>query len=283
MPAFESQPGFRLGEHDAEQVLTGNGGHRLRLTCLGPSQAPAIVVYLHGPLSGPARFAAVAQQVQAQSEGRVSQLAYLQRGHHPEATEGAAMTSILDDLDLVLGHATGEVVLVVQSLAAIVLQEWLYRHRGDHTLAAAAIVALSPVTALPDPTGSLDPDPIHAVRQAGEVFIAQLSSEFGTDEAWLRDRFEPARRLLRSYRRQPADLAVVEDMLRATPTWVLSGRWDPIAGLGEVSEFSERIWAEHDTMPTAGHDLANHHRSEVADTITQAIQIVHESARYRIR
>ncbi|MGW5440542.1 alpha/beta fold hydrolase [Nocardia asteroides] len=223
----------------------------------------------------------MAAELESRLGGRIGQLSYEQRGHAADSNGVATMPRLLDDLDLALAQATGEVVLVVQSLAAIVLQEWLYRHRRDPRLNIAAIIAVSPVTELPDPAGGFDRIPRTLGRHYGDRMIGELSGELGTRALWLGPhRIEAARRLLRTYRRRTAELAVVEDLLRATPTWLLAGEQDPIVSPAAVGELAERVWAEHETIPAARHDLAGSHPAAVTDAIVDALRVAHEAGRY---
>ncbi|MFD4434072.1 hypothetical protein ACFWPJ_32590, partial [Nocardia sp. NPDC058497] len=136
----------------------------------------------------------------------------------------------------------------------------------------------------PDPSNTLDPSPPPSLRRIGELAVTDLSRELGTRELWSGpERVEAARRLLRAYRRHTADLAIVEDLLRATPTWVLVGEHDAFAAPGVVNEFTERVWAEQETIPGARHDLACAHPVAVADVVVDAVQVARESARYRTR
>ena len=170
-------------------------------------------------------------------------------------------------------------VLVVHSLAAIVAQEWLYHHRRDQT-SVAAIVAIGPVTELPDHDGALTAHPTGAARRAGARLIHELSTALGEHRLHTEAEFESARHTLRAYRRCGADLAVVEDLLRATPTWIVAGRADPVAGYERVKELAETVWAEMSSLRDGGHDLARTFPWLPAAAVSSAIRVARDADRF---
>ena len=179
-----------------------------------------------------------------------------------------------------LGHATGQVVLVVHSLAAVLLQEWLHHGRYDEPR-VHAIVAIAPVTELPDHAGALTAHPSTASRQAGDRLIGELATALGADDRIRSEAaFESARQTLRTYRRCGADLAVVEDLLRATPTWIVAGRRDEVAAYTRVEELATTVWAELIVVPDAAHDLIRTHHLVAALAVVEAFDAVIDLIEY---
>ncbi|MEV0688362.1 alpha/beta hydrolase [Nocardia sp. NPDC050378] len=190
------------------------------------------------------------------------------------------MSQLVNDLDSVLAHTTGPVVLVVHSLAAVVVQEWLYRHRRDEHL-VDAIVAVAPIPELPDHIGAFDEDRSTLARQAGRRWIHDLANALGSSDRVRGDvGVESARRTLRCYRRCGADLAVVEDLLRATPTWIVTGTGDQLANPTRVDELASTVWAELHMVTDAGHGLVGTHPQAVARVVTDALDAVFEYTIY---
>ncbi|MFD3706167.1 alpha/beta fold hydrolase [Nocardia sp. NPDC058658] len=257
--------------------LPTGDGHHVEATFGGPLDAPATIVYLHGPLGGSADYAAVGLELDSRLDATIAHLVYDQRGHQPtHAGDAPTMEQLLDDLDLVLAHASGEIILVVSSLAVIVVQEWVFRHR-HHQLPVAGIVTVAPTTDLPRrrDNGAV------GSRQYTLATVTSALVTSGSGGCASTGGVDAAMRLLSSYRGGNADLAVVEEILRQTPTWVLSGRDDPVAVPARVLDFADRVWAEVAIIDTAAHNLARAHPCAVADTILAALRVAHDTARYR--
>ncbi|MGS2811585.1 alpha/beta fold hydrolase [Nocardia sp. MW-W600-9] len=138
-------------------TITAADGTALTATRFGKPDAVLTVVYLPAPLASAAHFSPMIALIARHFSADIAQLVYDQRGHGndlPLRPGRAGMAQLVEDLNTVISHIDGRVVLVVHSLAAIVLQEWLYRHRRDETR-IVAIVAIAPVTELPDHAGTL--------------------------------------------------------------------------------------------------------------------------------
>ncbi|MFD3510095.1 alpha/beta fold hydrolase [Nocardia sp. NPDC058666] len=242
------------------------------------STAPATVVYVPGPLSDSSHFSPLIAQLDEHFAGGIAQLIYDQRGHRSDlgGVSNVGMAQLVDDLQVVLDRASGSVVLVVHSLAAILAQEWLYRHRYEQPR-VGAIVAVGPVAELPDTAGVLTTRPMESAYDAGAQLIRQLTTALGS-----RDRINDqratdcARQVLRAYRRCGADLAVVEDMLRAIPTWIVAGARDPVVGCERIEELAATIWAELIIVDDADHGLLFTHPVAVADAVVAALEAVHD-------
>ncbi|MFC9964446.1 alpha/beta fold hydrolase [Nocardia ignorata] len=263
-------------------TITAADGTVLTGTRFGKPDAALTVVYLPGPLADATHFAPMITLIDRHLRAEVAQLVYDQRGHgndlplHPGP---AGMAQLVEDLDTVLSQADGRVVLVVHSLAAIVAQEWLYHHRRNPA-GVDAIVAITPVTELPDHDKALTEHPTGAALRAGRRLIHQLSTALGEHRLHTDAELEAARHTLRAYRRCGADLAVVEDLLRATPTWIVAGHADPVASYGRVTELAETVWAELSSLPDGGHDLARTFPQLPAAAVSSAIRVARDADRF---
>ncbi|MEV0768509.1 alpha/beta hydrolase [Nocardia salmonicida] len=284
MPARRTglSPGACSGSEETF-TISANDGARLAAIRFGSRTAVATVVYVHAPLSDRSYFAPVMTEIDRSFGGNIAQLSYHQRGDSisaPPRPGRARMAQLIDDLDAVLARADGRIVMVVHSLAAVQLQEWLYRHRRDEPV-VHAIVAIGPVTELPDPAGSFTARPQPAAREAGNRWIAEYAAALHHDNRIRSEAdFESARQRLRAYRRCGADLAVIEDLLRAMPTWILAGRSDPVADYRRVEEFATTVWAELVTVDGAGHDLVHAHPRAVARAVVEALEAVYDLTVY---
>ncbi|MFD3427503.1 alpha/beta fold hydrolase [Nocardia fluminea] len=281
-----SQPSHETHDsaiHSRAVTITAADGTALTATRFGEADVTLTVVYLPGPLASAAHFSPMITVVDRHFSADTAQLVYDQRGHGndlPLASGRAGMAQLVEDLNTVISHAGGRVVLVVHSLAAIVAQEWLYHHRRDQTRRVAAIVAIGPVTELPDHDGALTAHPTGVARQAGARLIHDLSTALGERGLHTEAEIESARRTLRAYRRCGADLAVVEDLLRATPTWIVAGRADPVADYERVKELAETVWAEMSSLRAGGHDLARTFPWLPAAAVSSALRAAHDADRF---
>ncbi|MEU4413333.1 alpha/beta fold hydrolase [Nocardia salmonicida] len=263
-------------------TITAADGTALTATRFGKPDAVLTVVYLPGPLASAAHFSPMIALIARHFSADIAQLVYDQRGHGndlPLRPGRAGMAQLVEDLNTVISHIDGRVVLVVHSLAAIVLQEWLYRHRRDETR-IVAIVAIAPVTELPDHAGTLTARSTGAARRDGTRLIHELSTALGEHRLRTEAEIESARRILRAYRRCRADLSAVEDLLRATPTWIVAGRADPVAVYERVKVQAETVWAEMSSVRDGRHDLARAFPWLPAAAVSSAIQVARDADRF---
>ncbi len=253
------------------------------VTRFGTHNAPATVVYLPGPLADSAYFMPLILDLQNDVGSAIAHLTYDRpRSLSPAGTPTgpAALVQRVDDLDVVIGRACGQVVLVVHSVSMIVLQEWMFRHRHNRQR-VAAIVAVCPVPELADRVGALTANPTEAAHRAGVGLVRAMIGTDWPDHRLRSDAMiESAREKLRAYRRCGADLAVVEDLLRATPTWILAGRQDAVVRWERAEELASTVWAELVVVDDAGHDLAHTHPRAAVDATVAALKAVHDLSVY---
>ncbi|MFI5501029.1 alpha/beta fold hydrolase [Nocardia asteroides] len=262
--------------------VPAENGKLLMVTRFGAHNAPATVVYLPGPLADSAYFMPLILDLQNDLGPAIAHLVYdrhraLPPGRTPSGR--AAMAHRVDDLDAVIGRACGQVVLVVHSVSMIAVQEWLFRHRHDRQQ-LAAIVAVCPVPELADRAGALTANPTEAARRAGIGLVRAMIGTDWPDRHFRGEAIEAARQELRAYRRCSADLAVVEDLLRATPTWILAGRQDTVVHWERAEELASTVWAELVVVDDAGHDLAHTHPRAAVDATVAALKAIHDLSVY---
>lgn len=265
-------------------TVTADDDTPMVVTRYGSRDAAATVVYLHGPLSDATSLAPLIGELHQHFGGEIAQLVYDQRGHrhgvpfHPDCR---GMAQLVADLDVVLTQASGRVVLVAESMAAIWLQEWLFHHRRG-VLPVDGVVAICPVPELPS-----DERPVRGgltdwarrvvCKLEGELLVAFGVLDCDNELPIV----ESTGVLMGALRRCEADSAVVEDLLRATPTWIVAGKRDWLVGVKRVTELADTVWAECVLVDDAGHDLINTHTRIAADAVVAALEAAHDQTLFR--
>lgn len=265
-------------------TVTADDDTPLVLTRYGRRDAAATVIYLHGPLADATSMAPLISELHQHFGGEIAQLVYDQRGHRhgvPFHPDRPGMAQLVADLDTVIAHASGRVILVAESLAAILLQEWLFSHRRG-VLRLDAVVAICPVPALVGNHPSTRAGVAVSARQPGNSFERELALAFGilhceNDLPIL----ESVGALVGALQAGVCDVAVVEDMLRATPTWVVAGKQDRLISPKLVAELADTVWAEWILVDDAGHDLIATHTRIAADAVVTALEAAHDQTLFR--
>ncbi|MFJ2834219.1 alpha/beta fold hydrolase [Nocardia sp. NPDC087230] len=265
-------------------TVTTDDDTPLVLTRYGRRDAAATVIYLHGPLADATSWTPLISEIHQHFGGEIAQLVYDQRGHRhgvPFHPDRPGVEQLVADLDTVIAHASGRVILVAESFAAILLQEWLFRHRRG-VLRLDAVVAICPVPALPGDRRSVRSGLADLVRQPGSSLERDLGIAFGILDC---DNdlpiLESVGALMDALRAGVSDVAVVEDMLRATPTWIVAGKQDRLVGHQLVAELADTVWAEWVLVDDAGHDLIATHTRIAADAVVAALEAAHEQTLFR--
>lgn len=265
-------------------TVTADDDTPMVVTRYGRRDAAATVVYVHGPLSDATSLAPLIGELHQHFGGEIAQLVYDQRGHRhgvPFHPDRPGMAQLVADLDTVLTHAGGRVILVAESLAAILLQEWLFRHRRG-VLRLDAVVVICPVPELPSDERSVRGGQADLARQPANVLERELAIAFGILDCESETPIlESIGALLRALRGGVADVAVVEDILRATPTWIVAGKQDWLVGYKRVAELADTVWAEWVLVEDAGHDLIHTHTRIAADAVVAALEAAHEQTLFR--
>lgn len=265
-------------------TVTADDDTPMVVTRYGRRDAAATVVYLHGPLADATSVAPLIGELHQHFGGEIAQLVYDQRGHRhgvPFHPDRPAMAQLVADLDVVLTHASGRVILVAESLAAILLQEWLFQHRRG-VLRLDAVVAICPVPELPSDEKPVRDGRTDWARRVVSTLEGELLVAFGIldcdNELPI---VESTGVLMDALRRSEADVAVVEDLLRGTPTWIVAGKQDWLVSYKRVAELADTVWAEWVLVEDAGHDLVHTHTRIAADAVVAALEAAHDQTLFR--
>ncbi|WP_433620909.1 alpha/beta fold hydrolase [Nocardia sp. CA-120079] len=276
-------------------TIAAPDGLRVSATRLGPECPPASVVYVHAMLTDSTYWTPLTECLHQRLDGAIAQIVYDQRAHgtseHPAPEARTVLPTLVDDLDTVLAHAHGAVVLVAHSVATLLVQAWAEQY-PQRARALAGIVLFNGCPEFPwRPT----PD-IHAEGRRSRRAARQLLEEMTT---YL---FEPPLRY-RAPRRSPfgatggatrlenldamlADLAVYSgaaltdeaaSALRAVPSWVLTGQLDPVVVPSRSEHLAERIWGDYDSVPDAGHSLPYVEPGKACEPILAALEVAYRT------
>ncbi|WP_433194569.1 alpha/beta hydrolase [Nocardia sp. CA-107356] len=276
-------------------TIAAPDGLRLSAARLGPAHPPASVVYVHAMLTDSTYWTPLTECLHQRLDGGIAQIVYDQRAHgtseHAALGARAILSTLVDDLDTVLAHAHGAVVLVAHSVASLLVQAWAEQYpRRARALAGTVFF-----NGCPEFPWRPNPD-VHAEDRRSRRATHQLLEELTT---YL---FEPPLRF-RTQRRSPfdtvggatrlenleamlADLAVYSgaaltaeaaSVLRAVPSWVLTGRLDPVVAPSRSQHLAERIWSDYDSIPDAGHSLPYAEPGKACEPILAALEVAYRT------
>lgn len=266
-------------------ALDADDGVRLALTCVGRPGAAATLVYVH-PLLAERRFwSPVIRRLHEHLSGAVAQISYDQRGHGDSAAPGGrepmTVARLADDLDLVLGQASGSVVLVAHSTAAQLVCAYAAAHR-DRAASLAGLVFLNAAAEPPSFPRYLRTWPPRLARWRRHRALDAVTA---AGEAVLGYRIQRSGPLLVA--RSGADPRTVVDVLAAhpglglpdeaaehlrhIPAVVLAGERDPLAPPQRAVALANALRADFDIVTDAGHFLPHTHLERATDTITATL------------
>ena len=265
--------------------IVADDGVRLAATRVGRPAAAVTLVYVH-PLLRERRFwSPVTTGVHEHLCGAVTQLTYDQRGHGdsqaPHRGEVTTVARLAEDLDAVLAHASGSVVLVAHSTGAQLVHAYATTHR-EKARALAGLVFLN---------ASVDPPVLRRYLRRWPQWLIRLRRYRGlgavtaAGEAVLGYRLvypDGHRRALGSAdRRVRVDVLAahagfgfftgVATGLRHIPSAVLAGEHDPLVPPQRAVRLADALWADYDIVAGAGHDLPRTHPARATDTITRTL------------
>lgn len=276
-------------------TIVAPDGLRLWAARLGPAHPAASVVYVHAMLTDSTYWTPLTECLHQRLDGAIAQIVYDQRAHgtseHPAPGTRTTLPTLVDDLDTVLAHAHGVVVLVAHSVASLLVQAWAeqYPHRAHE------LVGIVFFNGCPEFPWHPTPD-VHATGGRSGRAARQLLEELTT---YL---FEPPLRY-RAPRRSPFDTiggatrlenldAMLADLtaysgaaltdeaasaLRAIPTWVLTGHLDPVILPSRSQHLAERIWGDYDSVPDAGHSLPYVEPGKACEPILAALEVAYRT------
>ncbi|MFR9769374.1 alpha/beta fold hydrolase [Nocardia sp. SC052] len=282
-------------------TVHGPDGVRLSGAHLGPASALATVVYVHGTLTDSSYWNPLTAYLHQRLVGGIAQIVYDQRGHRQSHSDPnrpgrrATMDALVGDLDAVLTAASGAVVLVAHSVASLLVQAWIATF-PDRARRLAGVVLLNgcaefpPVPALVDGRWTT-----RRVRRRGIDLIEQLHAYLYLDpRAYLRHSrtLRPCPRV-RGVGLTPQyldsvvdDLAVyaaitltpkVASVMRSIPSWVVAGDLDPVVTPSHAQVLAERIWADFENVPGAGHSLPYVEPVKAAEPILAALEVAYRT------
>ncbi|WP_067667087.1 alpha/beta fold hydrolase [Nocardia miyunensis] len=263
--------------------IDADDGVRLAATRLGRASAAVTLVYVH-PLLRERRFwEAVTIGVHEHLCGAVSQITYDQRGHGdsqaPHRSEVTTVARLARDLDTVLAHASGAVVLIAHGEGAQLVHAYATTHR-EKAQALAGLVFLNASTDPPVLQRYLRRWPqrllrlrrhrgLGAVTAAGEAVLGYRlvhpdGHRRGLGSAERRVRVD----VLAAYAGGFGFFTGVAMGLRHIPSAVLAGEHDPLVPPQRAVRLADALWADYDVVAGAGHELPRTHPARVTDTIT---------------
>ncbi|WP_067902633.1 alpha/beta fold hydrolase [Nocardia vaccinii] len=265
--------------------IDADDGVRLAATRVGRPAAPATLVYVH-PLLRERRFwSPLSLRVHEQLGGAVAQITYDQRGHGESGTPHlrriTTLRRLADDLDMVLAHASGSVVLVVHSTAAQLVYAYATVHR-DRAAELAGLVFLNAAAEFPCFPRYLRAWPQRLIRLRPHRVLDPVTA---AGEAVLRYRLRHSgRQLVVDVDTDPRvsidilgahpgfGLSVgVAQQLRPIPSIVLAGEHDTLVPPQRAVALADAVWADYDLVFGAGHDLPHTHLERATDTITTTL------------
>ncbi|AFU02866.1 hypothetical protein AW168_39375 [Nocardia brasiliensis] len=276
-------------------ILARDGAH-LTAARVGSASAPASVVYLHSMGADARCWTPLVEHLHQRLDGAIAQCVYDQRSHDNSATGSRTAQSSpatqIDDLESVLDHARGAIVLTAHAAAASLILEWA-RHKPEATQKLSGIVLFNPSLeswCTPETSGATLRDVTGRDRCGPFEESARYLCSAPEARAW------PARKPGRRVGDGPqgevaeplgaellASLAAglrdaVTAVLREIPTWVLVGHLDPGVAAHRSRMFAEQIWADYDTVPGAGHWLPCTDPRPAAEPILAALEVAYRAA-----
>ncbi|WP_169812202.1 alpha/beta fold hydrolase [Nocardia xishanensis] len=265
--------------------MAGADGIALSATRLGPAAAPASVVYIPGLLTDSTYWTPLTSHLRARLDGGIAQIIYSRPKPHLDDRSAArpAVPVLVEDLDTILSLARGAIILVAHSVGSLVLQAWAaqYPRRAG---ALAGLVLLNPWPNLLDLTALLEAHGARGARRREHRLLAELTSHlYDPPNGGLprRSRIATSKTdvdalgvVLASYQGTPFTDEVVS-VLRGIPTWVLAGLSDPIIAPRRTQMLAERLWADYDVIPGAGHSLPYVDPVRAAEPIVAALEVAY--------
>ncbi|WP_405135454.1 alpha/beta fold hydrolase [Nocardia sp. NBC_01388] len=272
----------------------------LAATRLGATTAPATVVYVHGLLCDGHYWAPVTQCLHNRLGGDITQIVYDQRGHglsgRPDHRTATTLRHLVDDLDAVLAHATGQVVLVTHSAGSLLAAAYAQFH-PTHAAALSAMVLFGGAGEFPE-FPSLPKHYRELIKKLPQLRHTRLDTVAAAAAALAERRFRDVSRRLGSKAHlvcgaHRGDARVMTDVmgaysnfalspevaatLRQLPTFVIAGERDRIVPPAQSVRLADKIWADYELVPGAGHSLPHTQPDRAADTILQALEIAYRS------
>jgi pimeloyl-ACP methyl ester carboxylesterase len=251
----------------------------LSVSRLGPETGPATLVYLHNPFTSPGYWEPLTAHLYTRLDGRISQLVYQQRPAHGRRVgkqgDNCVSTTGPDDLNTVLDQARGAVVLVAHSLACRLVLSWIGKNpRRARTV--AGIVLFNPALEFP----IIPADPARRVQDELLNHFYRTPNESGRPWRGVNDPLADRAHInhgasVAATYGTPALTDTTLGVWRCVPTWMLTGTLDPLMPPRRCRALAERVWADHDCVPGAGHSLPYTDPRQASQPILAALEVAY--------
>ncbi|MRH92956.1 alpha/beta fold hydrolase [Nocardia sp. SYP-A9097] len=270
----------------------------LAVTRLGSPSAPATVVYVHGLLCDGNYWAPVTECLHDRLGGEITQIVYDQRGHgrsgRPDRRAATTLRHLVDDLDTVLAHATGEIVLVTHSASSLLAAAYA-QHHPTHAAALSALVLFGGAGEFPE-FPSLPQHYRQLIKRVPQLRRTRLDGVAAATAAVAERQFRSASRRWGSKAHlmcgaHSGDSRVLADVmgaystfalspestaiLRRIPTFVIAGERDRVVPSTQSVRLADQIWADYELVPGAGHFLPHVQPDRAAEVILQALEVAY--------
>ncbi|MEV5835373.1 alpha/beta hydrolase [Nocardia sp. NPDC052112] len=279
-------------------TITTTDGIELSASRLGRSDTPATIVYVHGLLTDASYWTPLTQHLHHQLGGAIGQITYDQRGHGgsgwPTRSTGTTLRHLADDLDIVLAHATGAVILAAHSAGSLVAHAYV-KHHPERAAALSGLVLFNGACEFPEfpslPRHFLKiPARLRRLRHgrfdriaaAGYVLLERrfrsLSKGLGSKALLIAGQRHGDPRvladLLHSYGEHFLEPATAVAM-RSIPSFVLSAERDRVVPPTQSMRLADAIWADYEIVPGAGHSLPHTDPQTAGTAILQALEVAY--------
>ncbi|MGW0052635.1 alpha/beta fold hydrolase [Nocardia nova] len=266
----------------------------------GPSFAAATVVYVHGLLCDGNWWQPLTEQLHDRLDGQIAQIVWDQRGHgrssRPHRSIETTLDQMADDLDTVLTQATGSVVLVTHSAGSMIAAAYAQRYPA-RAAALAGVVLFNPAGEFPE-FPSLPRHFTTAAARIKGLRRGRLDHVAAAAATVAERRFRRTARRLGSKAplatgARPGDPRVLADLmhayrhfyldpdiataLRSVPSFVITGDRDRVVPAAQSTRFAEKIWADQQVVPDAGHSLPRSDPVIAAETIVAALDVAYHA------
>ncbi|MFI7194414.1 alpha/beta fold hydrolase [Nocardia nova] len=281
-------------------VMTTSDGLMLAGDRCGPTFAAATVVYVHGLLCDGSWWQPLIEHVHDRLDGQIAQIVWDQRGHgrsgRPHRSVETTLEHLADDLDAVLTQATGSVVLVTHSAGSMVAAAYVQRY-PTRAAALSGLVLFNGTGEFPE-FPSL---PTYFTSAAARIKMLRYGM---FDHVAAAAASVAERRFRRTARRlgsgaplatgaRAGDPRVLTDLmhayrhfyldpetaagLRSLPSFVVTGDRDRVVPAAQSFRFAEKIWADQQVVPGAGHSLPRSDPETAAEVIVAALEVAYRA------
>ncbi|MFX0576237.1 alpha/beta fold hydrolase [Nocardia nepalensis] len=283
---------------DCPLTVAAADGVRLSVRRLGRADAPATIVYIHGLLTDSSYWTPLIEHLDQRLDGGISQIVYDQRGHGasewPTRSARTTLQQLAYDLDVVLAHASGAVILAAHSAGSLVAHAYV-KHHPERAAALSGLVLFNGACEFPE-FPSLPQYFLRIPARLRGLRHGRLDSVAAAGHAMLERRFRSRSKQLGSKAPLIAgdrrgDPRVLADILhgyhehvlepatavamRSIPSFVLSAERDRVVPSNQSLRLADAIWADYEMIPGAGHSLPHADPETAGAAILQALEVAY--------